>query len=477
MQPGQLQMQQQAVQEGQLQLQDKQAASIAMHQWDGKDINELPALILKNGGSAQAVFGMKNQIVSYQKNLAEMTKDQLANESTKNDMIAGHISNVQAMAPADQPKGFEDAKADLVQRGYMTPQAAQGMQYQGPAQLDALEKMYQAHSQQVDTALKTAGAAKDTAQAGEAVGATAKTAAEMQYYKNNGGGAPGVPVDVQQMNSAIKSNPGLTPANYPAWKAKQEQAATMPGKIYQATAEKSAEQAISDGDPKAAAQLLVSGSVAPSQLVSSRKPAFAQAAFTAAQQMQPGWSATKADADFKVASSPQNVGVFGSAKSMTDKGGTLDQLAAAAKDIPANQVPIFNSVADALKASTGSGPIAKYASIALGVADDYSKVMGGGQGSDTSRTQALQLISAKQSPEQRAASIEGIRGAVGSQTNSRIGNNSVLEKMYGGSAPAGNTASAPQASAPPAGATHTAMGSDGKKHFTNAQGQDLGIAQ
>jgi len=65
------------------------------------------------------------------------------------------------------------------------------------------------------------------------------------------------------------------------------------------------------------------------------------------------------------------------------------------------------------------------------VADDYSKVMGGGQGSDTSRTQALNLIAAKQSPEQRDASIEGIRGAVGSQTNSRIGNNPVLRKMYG----------------------------------------------
>src|ERR1035438_1077546 len=151
-----------------------------MHQWDGKDINELPALILKNGGSAQAVFGMKNQIVSYQKNLAEMTKDQLANEATKNDTIAGHIDTVKALPAEQQPQAFEAAKTDLVQKGYLPAQAAQGMQYQGPGQLDALEKMYQAHSQQVDTALKTAGAAKDTAQAGEAQAATAKTAAEMQ---------------------------------------------------------------------------------------------------------------------------------------------------------------------------------------------------------------------------------------------------------------------------------------------------------
>lgn len=194
---------------------------------------------------------------------------------------------------------------------------------------------------------------------------------------------------------------------------------------------KQAAQTIADGDPAAAAKLLVDGTVAPSQIISARKPEFAQKAFSAAQQLNPQWNAQKAEGDFKVASSPAQVAFFGSAKSMIDKGGTLDQLAAAAKDIPDGQIPIFNSVADAIKASTGSGPIAKYASIALGVADDYSKVMGGGQGSDTSRTQALQLISAKQSPEQRAASIEGIRGAVSSQTNSRIGSNSVLQKMYG----------------------------------------------
>ena len=99
--------------------------------------------------------------------------------------------------------------------------------------------------------------------------------------------------------------------------------------------------------------------------------------------------------------------------------------------ISQNDFPVFNSVADAVKAASGSGPVAKYAALALGVADDYSKVMGGGQGSDTSRTQAMNLIAAKQSPEQRDASIEGIRGAVGSQTNSRIGNNPVLQKMYG----------------------------------------------
>jgi hypothetical protein len=102
--------------------------------------------------------------------------------------------------------------------------------------------------------------------------------------------------------------------------------AIQAAKLHLATATKAAEQAIADGDPRAAAQLLVSGTVAPSQLISSRKPAFAQQAFTLATQMQPGWNAAKADADFKVASGPGNVAFFGSAKSLTDPGGTIDQL-------------------------------------------------------------------------------------------------------------------------------------------------------
>ena len=226
---------------------------------------------------------------------------------------------------------------------------------------------------------------------------------------------------------------GGNPLNFASDQAAREASnpALQAAKLHDTIAQKAAEQAIADGDPVAAGKLLHDGIVAPSQIISARKPEFAQKAFSAAASYGDGWNAQKAEGEFKVASSPSNVAFFGSAKSLTDPGGTLDQLKAAAKDIPQNQIPVFNTVADAIKASTGSGPVAKYAALALGVADDYSKVMGGGQGSDTSRTQALNLIAAKQSPEQRDASIEGIRGAVGSQTNSRIGNNPVLRKMYG----------------------------------------------
>jgi hypothetical protein len=201
-------------------------------------------------------------------------------------------------------------------------------------------------------------------------------------------------------------------------------------------AKKSAEQAIADGDPNAAAQLLVNGTVAPSQLISSRKPEFAQKAFTAAAQLQQGWSAQKAEGDFKVASGAGNVAFFGSAKSLTDPGGTLDQLKAAAKDIPQGQIPVFNSMADLLKAQTGSGPIARYAATLVGVADDYAKVTGGGAGTEGMQKFVMGLVPANASPEQRDGALEGFRGSINSQVTSRIGNNGVMQQMYGTPKPA-----------------------------------------
>jgi hypothetical protein len=164
-------------------------------------------------------------------------------------------------------------------------------------------------------------------------------------------------------------------------------------------------------------------------------PDFIAKSLFAAKRLNPNFNPQEDEAQFAVAKSPANTAFFGSAGSLISKGGTLDQLAAAAKDIPSGSIPALNSLADWTKAATGSGPLAKYASVALGSADDYAKVMGGGQGSDTSRMQALNLFKANLSQEGRGGSIEGVRGAVGSQVTSRIGSNPVMQRMYGSALP------------------------------------------
>lgn len=180
LQQGQAQLQQQDIQQGAIKLQDTQAMSAAMHEWDGKDMNDLPGLILKHNGSANAVLGMKNSILDYQTKLQALTKDQIANEKTKNDYFAQAIDNVKSLPPDQQPAAFEGAKADAVKRGYLDPQAAQGLAYQGPDQLDLLEKSLVGHSAAVEQAAKSAETQKSVAQAGEATTAAAKNLAEMQ---------------------------------------------------------------------------------------------------------------------------------------------------------------------------------------------------------------------------------------------------------------------------------------------------------
>jgi len=436
------------VQQQQQQLNDQKAMTAAMQSWDGKDYTQLPALVIKNGGSATAVMGLKKQILDQQTAVATQVKDQgqgaLAQVGAtlkKNDLITG------ALAPLVDPKQVPDAQLpqtllstvqSLQQQGVLDPQhaaAAQQIAQTGDPNairqgIDHFRKTLMAQSQITDDAAKQAAM-----QASQT--AAAKNQAELDYYAKNGG-APGVSEGVIQQNDWLAKHPGKTASDYVGAKAAQEESARLPGEMALAAQR----QALSQGDPKAAAQLLVNGDATLSELKArGATPDFIAKTLFAANRLSGGqYNAQAADAGFQVAKSPANVAFFGSAKSLTDKGGTLDQLANAAKNIPGEQIPIFNSIADVEKAATGSGPIAKYASVLLGVADDYSKVMGGGQGSDTSRAQALKLIPANASPEARAAAIEGIRGAVGSQINSRIGNNPVLGRMYGSPASSGGNA-------------------------------------
>jgi hypothetical protein len=195
------------------------------------------------------------------------------------------------------------------------------------------------------------------------------------------------------------------------------------------------EQAVKDGDPATAGQMLASGDLAPSQIISTRNPAFAQQAFNAAKKSDPTYNPQRAESEFKVANSPTNLGFFGSAKSLTDPGGTLDQLAEAYKKLPNGQIPKLNTIADWKATASGSGSTAGFAQTALGVADDYAKVMGGGQGSDSAREEMLKSFAMASSPKQMESSIDAARGAVGSQMTSRIGSNKAMGRMYGDNLP------------------------------------------
>lgn len=197
---------QQQVQEGgvdlqqkQQQLTDQKALTSAMQSWDGKDYNDLIPLIVKNGGSAQAVMGLKSKLLEQQtalstafKNNADGAKAQVDAAKEKGDLLDGALSPLvdpKQVSDADLPNALTTTAQSLTQRGLLDPQHAQAVQalvqtaQQNPAQvrqqLDIMRKSGLAQSQILDEAAKKAAVDKDTAQAGQATAAAAKDNAEM----------------------------------------------------------------------------------------------------------------------------------------------------------------------------------------------------------------------------------------------------------------------------------------------------------
>lgn len=432
----------QQAQQGQ---QDQAAFRAAMQDpsFQGKTIGDVADHLAKTGKISQTAWTQaKKADLEQRQTLATLDKDQLANMDAAHKQTQKLYDSVMDL-PDDQlaaqwPQIAQQYDAipgnNKQPMDPNQPLTKQQLQQFGP--LISMQRVYL--DEATERQKKQADLAKTTAQ-------TAGEEAKNAFYAKNGG-APGVPLEAQNQADWLQRHPGKTAADYAVSiagaKAGAEESARLPGEMALARQR----QALSQGDPKAAAQLLVDGDATLSELKSrGATPEFIARTLYTAKQLSGGqYNAQSAEAQFNVAKSPANTAFFGSAKSLTDKGGTLDQLAEAGKSIPQSDITALNTVADWQKASTGNGPLAHYAATALGVADDYAKVMGGGQGSDTSRAQALHLIQANAGPDARAGALKGIRGAVDSQVNSRIGNNGVMKRMYGSPANASASASPAQ---------------------------------
>jgi hypothetical protein len=183
--PLRLQALQQQTQSGQVGLQqaqqaqkDQQAVTAALQQYDGKDINALAPLVLKNGGSAQAVFGLKKQIQDQQKAAADLFKTQAdAGKATiettkqKNDMIVGALQSLHSIPDDQLAQSATQTITGLAQKGLLDPQSAQQamqvVQSGDPNAIrqgvDQFSKTLMTHTQILDQAHKEAQEANDKA--------------------------------------------------------------------------------------------------------------------------------------------------------------------------------------------------------------------------------------------------------------------------------------------------------------------------
>src|SRR6185437_12684303 len=201
--PGQVQAQRQQLEAGALEnqqrqqaLKDQQAVTAAMKEWDGKDFNALPSLVLKNGGSGQSVIGLKNGLIKQQQDLANLSKDQLANQAAVNDQLLGHIETLKGItdpiqrAEAAKQQGAQILSSPLAkmldpQTGQMIQGMAAGQVVPNDEQLDFFSKGLTAHKAQIKNALDTSTAAKNTAEA-------EKANLENEQLKQFGGLTPGM---------------------------------------------------------------------------------------------------------------------------------------------------------------------------------------------------------------------------------------------------------------------------------------------
>jgi hypothetical protein len=205
--------------------------------------------------------------------------------------------------------------------------------------------------------------------------------------------------------------------------------------------ELAADQAVKQGNPADAGKLMYQGTLTLSELKArNATPKFIEDATNAALALanakgESNWTPQVGEAQFNAAKSPGNVQFFGSANSLLDKSGTLDQLADQHAKLNNGRIPLFNKWKDYASYQSGDPALAGFMQTAVGVADDYAKVMGGGTGSDTSRLQVMQSFANAHNPQQMAAAIDAARNAVTSQVSARIGNNRVMRQMYGQNLP------------------------------------------
>ena len=401
-----------------------QAAQDAQHDWDeahGLQYDEIP-------NSGQAVTD----------HLTAQTQGNGAASIPAGTHLSADGKSILIPKQSDDTQAAQLVKYNTFREAYNLPALPQGAQFVPSKNLDMLQNRLEGHSingdvynhdtlpvaiadlQSTRASLASKGTNPDVLK--QVDGTIKSMQAKLDYLDTHA-------ASVKQQSEQATLNAQNSPQSVAgaANKASAIEAAKQPFELQKIKAE----QAIKDGDPKAAGQMLANGDIAPSQIISSRNPAFAQQAFAAAKGADPNYNPQRAEGEFKAANSPTNIGFFGSAKSLTDPGGTLEQLETAYRKLPNGQIPKLNTVADWKAAASGSGATAGFAQTALGVADDYAKVMGGGQGSDSAREEMLKSFAMASSPQQMEASIDAARGAVGSQMQSRIGSNKAMGRMYG----------------------------------------------
>lgn len=480
---GQQQVQQQEMQQRQQQLNDQKATTQAMKSIDPTQdkykenpqqyYSDAAQSVLANGGSATAAQGLQQHGLTVQKTVSDIHAQDAATGSKnletfikKQGAVGDQLGEAKDI-PDDQLQGWALQKVqDLTKNGLLDPQAAQHL-VQGLQQATDPKALRDQIQVMANTSMgvkavgenqqKVAEAQKDKSQAAEADEAANQKRMESQWYQNHGG-APGVPTEAIQQSDWLSKNPGKTPSDYVVWKAQHSPSVILQGGAGGGATGNPDIDMVGRGQMDYAAATARYSPLARKAFdkeLAARYPDFNQATYSAEKGVLK---------DFTSGDAAKNLTAFNTA---IEHAG---QLSKAADALNNGDVRGLNAIGNTLGYQFGSDKTTNFNVIKNALSGEISKVFKGGQATDAE-------IYSVQAPFDAANSPEQLKGAISNAVSLMNSKRDALKEQYkAGSQGKPNFGNdAPKSAVPPQGATHTARGSDGHLHYTNSQGQDLGI--
>jgi hypothetical protein len=410
---GQVQVQQQ-----QQALKDQQAATNAMHDWDGKDIQQLPTLMLKHGASATAVIGMKQHIVDQQAKLSNIAKDdaetgknQIATLAATNNIALGQLKTLDDVPDAQLGQATMRVAQDMANAKLLDPQHVQTVQQlaQLPPselrkQLGIFGKSLQSQKEQFDQLQEQI---KTQAQAGKDIsqGQEAQVATKQKQLQLAGTSPTGVTAEQQLQAAQRKQQLGIEGGRLA--EERRHNKVQEGGPLSNIPAGVTGDDALKLMDPqRAAAVKMIGDGKVDFSTMAARMPPGARINLAADVHTynpdfnQQTYSITKGMSKYMTSGEGgKNLTAFNTAISHA---GQLDKAVDALNN---GDVRALNSVGNQLGYQFGSDKTTNFNVIKNALSGEISKVFKGGQATDAE-------IHAVQAPFDAANSPQQLKGAI-----------------------------------------------------------------
>jgi hypothetical protein len=196
------------------------------------DPDKTQKLAAQYGAKPTALLQWQSAVTAQKLQVADLVAKNATETKRQADLMQGAHDQIAALPEEQRAAAWPQVAQSLSAQGVDISKLAP--QYPGAQAFQMLGFQAKQHTQNVEEALKGAEQQKNASQAGEADASKKLKDMEANYYQANGG-APGVPTETMGLMDYMRKPPAPgepmhTPANYPAWKAKQEAIATAPQK-------------------------------------------------------------------------------------------------------------------------------------------------------------------------------------------------------------------------------------------------------